>query len=321
MICKKCGRVVASGDVCKACGAQLVRHRRIKSDSFLSSLINEVKIGKRSLKVWSVCIISLAVVLIAATSAYAIPAVRDYVVGMGEKEDIPEVVPQAPIATDSVSGTIMVITKSMFEVSDTDVVLPSPSDVPAVSGSDASSSGGDADSTHSDCVLCANVAYNDGSWLREYLVYGEIKVKLLRKAASEDYLLSQVQEYYPNVANVEAFSESPTVSGFESTRLQFPYYQDGTASVVDVVCVNVDNLAFTVIVDTPETIHSEHEIDIDEWLRHLMLIDAVTGEEYIKTVPSDSDIASSSDADVSHSDAAVVADGYYGDQMSDDSNI
>ncbi|MBQ9993856.1 MAG: hypothetical protein IJP17_04020, partial [Clostridia bacterium] len=306
-------------DVCKACGAQLVRHRRIKSDSILSSLINEVKIGKRSLKVWSVCIISLAVVLIAAASVYAIPAVRDYVVGVGEKEDIPEVVPQAPTATDSVSGTIMVITKSMFEVSNTDVVVPSPSDAAAVSGADAVVS--DADDVNSDCKLLANVAYDDGSWLREYLVYGEIKVKLLRKAASEDYLLSQVQEYYPNVANVEAFSESPTVSGYESTRLQFPYYQDDTASVVDVVCVSVDDIAFTVIVDTPETTHSEHELDIDEWLRHLMLIDAVTGEEYIKTVPSDSDIPSGSDADVSHSDAAVVADGYYGDQMSDDVDI
>jgi|GEM_PF-6072220 len=246
MICYKCGREQPdNAEFCKGCGTQLVRRPRVKSAGIADTLAGEVKIKDKTYKVWQVLVSLAAVCALLIIGVVLVKPVLNLfdndapVIVQPEKDTHKS--DAKPI--DAVSGVVIHCSVAMPEL-------------------------------QSD----SETAYDDGTWERTCVTTNNITMRFIRRSAEENWLNTHIFHYYPDVTNVEQFSESITVSGYSSPRIQFSS-NAAPDCVIQAVCVSDGSFDHLFIVELPLVMFEEYTIYADEWFRRLELIDSVTGIE------------------------------------------
>lgn len=246
MICIKCGRELPdNAQYCKACGTQLVRRPRVKSAGIREVLDGEVKLGSKACKAWqllaglgAVCSLLIAGMLL----FNPILDVLDFDTPAIVRPDNYNPENDAELI-DSVSGVIIQCSVAMPELES-----------------------------------CTEKAYSDGSWQKDCLTTNNINMRFIRRPAEENWLNTHIYHFYPDVTNVEQFSEAITVSGYTSTRIQFTS-DNAPDNVIQAVCVSDGSFDYLFIAELPLVMYDEYSIFADEWFRRLELVDSQTGIE------------------------------------------
>ncbi len=264
MICFKCGRELPdSAEFCKGCGTQLVRRPKVKSTGISEVLNGEIKVGSLICKAWHLLAALGAACAILIIGMVVLNPVFDLFDG-----NLPSIVRPGKDKQDNESELIDSVSGVIIQCS---VAMP-------------------------ELESCSEKAYADGSWQKDCLTTNQINMRFIRRPAAEDWLNSHIFHFYPDVTKVEQFSETITISGYTSNRIQFT---SGNApdSVIQAVCVSDSSFDYLFIAELPLVMYDEYSIYADEWFRRLVLVDSITGVESFNPAlnVSQSDVITASD--------------------------
>lgn len=270
MICYRCGRELPDNSaVCKGCGTQLRRRKKVRSAGIGTVLGGTVKVGRRTVKtpVLLICLVLVIGMLIACI--YAIPPLIGFFDEVVEDHLRPDDVTDSDSAAliESVSGTVIRC---------------------------------DLDDTSADYVISGESAYDDGRWEQDITVDGLIKLRLLRFKHAESWVNTHIFKLYPDVSEVEQFGEDerPQVSGYSSSRIQINSTTYAAGCVVEALCVSVGDFDYLFICEIPTDSFNEYAIMIDKWFASLSLVDSDTGAEQLNPAAvSDANVVTAADAD------------------------
>jgi len=264
MICFKCGRELPdSAEFCKGCGTQLARRPKIKSAAIGEVLNGDVKLGSLICKAWHLLAALGAACAILIISMVAINPVLDMF-----DSGLPSIVRPNKDEPENESGLIDSVSGVIIQCS---VAMP-------------------------ELESCSEKAYADGSWQKDCLTTNQINMRFIRRPTAESWLNSHIFHFYPDVTTVEKFSETITVSGYSSNRIQFTS-DNAPDSVIQAVCVSDNSFDYLFIVELPLVMYDEYSIYADEWFRRLVLVDSLTGIESFNPAlnASQSDVITASD--------------------------
>jgi len=264
--CKACGRVFPDdANYCGACGTPNRKKRFVKFQSLGETLSMEVPVGKKTRRVWSVCLRAVLCMALLAGIAAVAPTVGSFL--GAKKQELEEVIKPAPQQVqveeiERVSGPVVYI---------------------------------DGDFVN---VFREEHAYSDGTWNRTELIDDKIIVRYNRLLPSDTWVASHVLSLYPDVQEVEEFPERSDANGYETTRVQVSYTASAPDCVVEVMYIHTEDYDFVTAVEVPTGDFADYEKRIDMWFGQQKLKDAQTGEELF--APSDevtpSDVASATDS-------------------------
>ncbi|MBE6759161.1 MAG: hypothetical protein E7554_03620 [Ruminococcaceae bacterium] len=259
MICYRCGREMPDkSPCCKGCGTQLRRPGKVRSAPLSQTLNTPVTIGKRTRKTWQVL---LMLVIACALLIVALNVFSCLSCSFGSSDPEPEYTPgishEEEEVLDAVTGTIISCTAP-----------------PA------------------DMTVTEEKALADGKWRMDCSTDHQTVLRFARMPASENWMNSHLYQFYPDVTDVDQYDTSPDVSGYSSVRIQFSS-QEAPGCIIQAVCVSDNSFDHLFIVEMPLIVYEENDIFVDEWISHLKLIDAQSGEESLNPAlllnPSDSD--------------------------------
>lgn len=247
MICFRCGREQPDkSPYCKACGAQLRRPKKVRRDSLLNVLTNETPVGGRTYKAWQLLVMLVAVCALLTAGAYVLPSVIDKLAP--EKVEQPEV--QTPENSYDPGVEIASVTGSIIECT-----------VPL-----------------GEHTVTGEWAYADGSWQKDCAVNERIMLRFIRRPIADSWINTHIFQLYPDVLEVDQFTEAIDVSGYTAARIQFNS-QNAPDCVIEALCVNDGSFDYLFITEMPYDMFEEYSIFLDEWFFSLALVDAQTGIE------------------------------------------
>lgn len=259
MICYRCGREMPDKSTCcKGCGTQLRRQKKVRSAPLRDTLSAPVIMGSKTWKTWQL-LLSLAVVCsLLVAGLYLVPPLLSGI-DFDRPEQVidPETDHQEEEILDAVTGTIIQCS------------------VPPA-----------------DMAVTEEQALADGKWRKDCAVDQQTVLRFARMPASENWMNTHLFQFYPDVTDVDQYSDSPDVSGYPSDRIQFSS-QEAPGCVIQAVCVSDSSFDHLFIVEMPLIVYEENDIFVDEWITHLQLVDAQSGEESLNPAlmlnPSGSD--------------------------------
>ena len=259
MICYRCGREMPDKSTCcKGCGTQLRRPGKVRSAPLSQTLSAPVTIGKRTCKTWQAILSLVVVCSLLVAGLYLIPRLSENIGSSDPEPDYnPGISHEEEEILDSVTGTIISCTAPPAEMTVTE-----------------------------------EKALSDGKWRRDCSADQQTVLRFARMPASENWMNSHLYQFYPDVTDVDQYDTSPDVSGYSSVRIQFSS-QEAPGCLIQAVCVSDNSFDHLFIVEMPLIVYEENDFFVDEWINHLKLIDAQSGEESLNPAlllnPSDSD--------------------------------
>lgn len=210
-----------------------------------------VKVGGKEISVGQLCISLLCAVVLLAVSAGIIPSVMSAVANAVKNEQHTGIVDEehtdaSDELLDAVSGEILVL-----------------------------------DSQIADCVVASEKARADGTWEKEFLVNGIIKVKTLRNKPSEDWINSHIFPLYPDVAQVVPVDNVPSFTDCVSTRIRISETSYAANCIVEAVVVKSSAYDHLFIVEMPTELfeNKEYQFWLDEWIESLKIVDAASYDD------------------------------------------
>lgn len=245
MVCTKCGRTISEDAVvCKGCGAQQYHLNPPKREKIENLMPLAVKVGSRDITIRQICLSLLCVVALLIVSAAVIPKAASAVSNAMKNEHHTGIIKDdqpSDELLDAVTGEIIVL-----------------------------------DSQIADCVVASEKAYADGTWEKEFLVNGSIKVKTLRKESSEDWINSHIFPLYPDVAQVVPIDNVPSFTDCVSTRIRISETTYAENCIVEAVVVKTAAFDHLFIVEMPTELfeNKEYQVWLDEWVESLKIVDA-----------------------------------------------
>lgn len=248
MVCIKCGRELPDkSEYCKGCGTQLVRRPKVRSAAPAQVLDSDVPVGRSTFKAWQLLAALGAVCTLLIVGLVVIaPLVENIDLDFDRPVvEAPAIEPEKGVEpVDSVSGVIIKC----------DVTMP-------------------------ELASSSEKAYSDGSWQLDCLTANTgINMRFIRMPAEENWLNTHIYHLYPDVTNVEQFSEEITVSGYTSSRIQFTS-DIAPENVIQAVCVTDGSFDYLFITEIPAVMFDEYSIYADEWFHRLILVDSQSGAE------------------------------------------
>lgn len=247
MVCMKCGRTLRDDAVvCKGCGAQQYHINPPKREKIKNLMPMAVKVGGKEITVRQLCISLLCAVVLLAVSTAVIPGIMSAVANAVKNEHHTGIIKEddnSDDLLDKVSGEIIVL-----------------------------------DSQIADCVVASEKAHADGTWEKEFLVNGAIKVKTLRNKSSEDWINSHIFPLYPDVAQVVPVDNVPSFTDCVSTRIRISETTYAPNCVVEAVIVKTSAFDHLFIVEMPTELfeNKEYQVWLDEWVESLKIVDAAS---------------------------------------------
>lgn len=245
MVCTKCGRTISEDAVvCKGCGAQQYHLNPPKREKIENILPLEVKIGGKVLSLRQLCVFLLCAVVLLTLSAAVGPKMASALSGAVKNEHhtgiIKDDTPSDDLL-DKVSGEILVLQSQI-----------------------------------ADCVVVSEKAHVDGTWEKEYLVNGAIKVKTVRKNSSEDWINSHIFPLYPDVTQVVPIDNVPSFTDCTSTRIRISETSYAENCIVEAVVIKTSAFDHLFIVEMPADLfeNKEYQVWLDEWVDSLKIVDA-----------------------------------------------
>lgn len=274
MKCKVCGRSLSGkSDYCYSCGAQQTRKKFVRFQSFGKTATQEVKVGKKTWHVWSLCLYLAMWTAVLAFAAVAIPKVTDFI-GV-KKQEIEEAIAPQPVVVE--------------EVSETD----------AASGVLLRLDLQDANITPVE-----EHSYSDNTWQCVEKVGDKAVVKLNRFNPSDSWVAQHVLKLYPDVVEVEEYTENLTVCGYDTSRIMISYTEGAPDCAVEVMLIKTKEYDYVVAVEIPMADFGDYEKEIDRWLSSLALYDTSTGLTVYNTVSASDALADTVSDDATLTDAA-----------------
>ncbi len=263
MICYRCGREMPDKSTCcKGCGTQLRRPKKVRRAPLKETLTAPVAIGEKVFSTWSLLLSLVVVCSLLVAGLYLVPPLLGSI-DFSEPEQVfdPGAEHEEEEVLDSVTGTIIQCS------------------VPPA-----------------DMIITEESALADGKWRKDCSASQQTVLRFARLPASENWMNTHLFQFYPDVTDVQQYSEANDISGYSADRIQFSS-QEAPGCVIQAVCVSDSSFDHLFIVEMPLIVFEESDIFIDEWINHLMLVDAQSGEESINPA---------SLLNPSHSDALVA---------------
>ncbi|MBQ9994658.1 MAG: hypothetical protein IJP17_08110, partial [Clostridia bacterium] len=124
-------------------------------------------------------------------------------------------------------------------------------------------------------------AYDDGTWQYVELVDERITIRYNRFLPSDSWVAEHIFKLYPDVLEVEEFSDKAVVSGYSSPRIQISSTASAEGCVVEVMLIKTAEYDYVTAIEVPTDIFYDYEFQIDEWYRAQRLVDVQTGLEVI----------------------------------------
>ena len=259
MICYRCGREMPDKSTCcKGCGAQLRRQKKVRSAPLRDTLSAMVTVGSRTCRTWQLLLSLFLVCSLLVAGLYLAPPLLGSIdFDQQDQEVFDPAEEQDDGILDAVTGTIIQCS------------------VPPA-----------------DMTVTEEQALADGKWRKDCSIDQQTVLRFARMPASENWMNSHLFQFYPDVTDVDQYAESPDISGYRSDRIQFSS-QEAPGCVIQAVCTSANGFDHLFIVEMPLIVYEENDIFIDEWVNHLLLVDAQSGEESVnpalKLNPSESD--------------------------------
>lgn len=272
MYCKECGRKLPDGALmCKGCGTQQRRVTRPKPEGLKDTMSRNVKIGKKEVSVWRMCLSTCCAVLLLVFGYLFVPTLWRTVSGqiselkdtmdntaVVEQDDEPEI-ERIPVDGE-VSGETLSLA---FKISDEETI--------------------------------SDTLYDDNSRELELMVRDMVRMRFIRMEPQDDWVSTHLRMLYPDVSELESFPDTVSISGYTGSRYQISSTTQAEGCVVEFMYVKTPSFDHFFIIEIPTDSFESFESSIDDWMAHLMITDAQTGEE----LPAAQD---ASGTDVSESD-------------------
>jgi len=247
MICYRCGREQPEkSPYCKGCGAQLRRHKKVRSDSLLNVLKNSVTVGKRTYEAWQVLAGLGGACVLLIGLLFAVPPILNMIA----PESVQEQISSEPENAYDPGQKISFVTGNIIDCT-----------VPL-----------------GEHTVTGESAYVNGSWQKDCVVSERIVLRFIRRPIAESWVNTHIFQMYPDVLEVDQFTEAIDVSGYTAARIQFSS-QSAPDCVIEALCVNDGSFDYMFITEMPYDMFEEYSMYLDEWFFSLALVDAQTGVE------------------------------------------